>query len=106
MDAVTFHNQHYQPNGTFLVLTGNFDLTDVQQLTEKHFSQWMSSPVAKPVLQFSLTEPTAPRTLLSTIPGKAEAITLMAHVGIERLSPLYYAAVVVNQMLGGDTLSS
>ena len=35
-----------------------------------------------------------------------DAITLLAHVGIRRSDALYYPAMVVNQMLGGDTLSS
>jgi zinc protease len=40
------------------------------------------------------------------LPGKAQAVTYMGNTGINRLDPRYYAALVLNQILGGDTLSS
>ena len=44
--------------------------------------------------------------LQPVLPGKTQAITFMGYQGIERKDPRYYAALVVNQILGGSTLSS
>jgi zinc protease len=40
------------------------------------------------------------------IPGKAEAVTYIGYSAISRKDPRYYAALILNQILGGDTLSS
>jgi zinc protease len=38
--------------------------------------------------------------------GKAQVVTYMGHSSINRYNPLFYAVLVLNQILGGDTLSS
>jgi zinc protease len=40
------------------------------------------------------------------VPGKPQAITYMGYTGINRQYKRFYAAMVLNQILGGDTLSS
>jgi len=40
------------------------------------------------------------------LPSKTQAITYMGYRGIDRKDPRYYSALVLNQILGGDTLSS
>jgi zinc protease len=40
------------------------------------------------------------------LPGKTQSVTLLGYRGIDRQDPRYYAALVLNQIVGGDTLSS
>ncbi|NJK34092.1 MAG: insulinase family protein [Oscillatoriales cyanobacterium SM2_2_1] len=42
----------------------------------------------------------------ATLPGKTQAVTLMGHPSITRRDPRYHAALILNQVLGGDTLAS
>ena len=55
----------------------------------------------------------SPSTVTKTItrvnpvlPGKTQAVTYIGYAGINRQDPRFYAALVLNQILGGDTLSS
>ncbi len=41
-----------------------------------------------------------------TLPGKTQSITLIGYNAINRKDPRYYTALVLNQILGGDTLAS
>lgn len=50
-----------------------------------------------------------PETVVRVNPvlaGKSQSITYMGYTGINRQDPRFYAASVLNQILGGDTLSS
>jgi zinc protease len=54
----------------------------------------------------SVPLPQSQTRLNKVIPGKAEAVTYIGYNGISRKDPRFYAALVLNQILGGDTLSS
>ncbi|MDM7326973.1 MAG: insulinase family protein, partial [Thermosynechococcus sp. Uc] len=42
----------------------------------------------------------------AVIPGKSQAITYLGAPGIDRRDPRFYAAMLMNHILGGDTLAS
>ncbi|MEM1426491.1 MAG: insulinase family protein, partial [Cyanobacteria bacterium P01_H01_bin.130] len=46
------------------------------------------------------------RYLHKAIATKSQAITIMGYPGITRRDPRYYSALILNQILGGDTLAS
>lgn len=105
-DVIAFKAQHYRPDSTVLVIVGDFETEKVRSLIQAEFSDWQSSGQT-PSLQY----PTVPKPdklvrLNPVLPGKAQAVTYMGYTGINRLDPRFYAASVMNQILGGDTLSS
>jgi zinc protease len=105
-DVVTFKAQHYRPDSTVLVVVGDFDSEQVRSLILAEFGDWRVNGKA-PTLKY----PTVPRPdklirVNPVLPGKAQAVTYMGYTGINRLDSRFYAALVMNQILGGDTLSS
>ncbi|BAZ30159.1 peptidase M16 domain-containing protein [Cylindrospermum sp. NIES-4074] len=105
-DLLRFYQEHYRPDGTTITIVGDFEPTKVKALLNQAFGKWQDQ--GKPPL-LNLPNVPIPQTstrLTSVIPGKAEAVTYLGYNGISRKDPRYYAAVVLNQILGGDTLSS
>ncbi|BAZ67263.1 MAG: insulinase family protein [Pelatocladus maniniholoensis HA4357-MV3] len=105
-DLVKFYKEHYRPDATTIALVGDFDPARVKALLNKAFSKWQAQ--GKPV-NISLPPVSLPKStkrVNPVIPGKAEAVTYLGYNGISRKDPRFYPALVLNQILGGDTLSS
>jgi zinc protease len=105
-DVLSFYQQHYRPDTTVLAMVGNFDLEKVRSLLESQLSGWQATGQA-PVANYP--EVQLPKKIVQlnpVIPGKAQAVTLLGYRGIDRKDPRFYAALVLNQIVGGDTLSS
>lgn len=105
-DVIEFKAKHYRPDTTVLALIGNFVPAEVEALIQTEFGEWVSSGSA-PALEYPRVSP--PEKVVSlnpVLPGKAQAVTYIGNTGINRKDPRFCAALVLNQILGGDTLSS
>lgn len=105
-DVLRFYQQHYRPDTTTIALVGDFDPVKVKALLNKTFGKWQATGKPEVLNLPSVKLPESLKQLNSVIPGKAEAVTYIGYNGISRKDPRYYAALVLNQILGGDTLSS
>lgn len=105
-DLAQFYQQHYRPDTTVLAMVGNFDPAQVRSLLESKLAGWTASGQA-PVANYPQVQlPQKVVQLNAVIPGKSQAVTYLGYRGIDRKDPRYYAALVLNQIIGGDTLSS
>ncbi len=105
-DLLSFYQTHYRPDTTTIALVGDFDPVQVKTLLNQVFGKWQATG-KPPVLKIQpVPLPQTLTRLNKVIPGKAEAVTYIGYNGISRKDPRYYAALVLNQILGGDTLSS
>ncbi|AFZ04310.1 processing peptidase [Calothrix sp. PCC 6303] len=105
-DIVSFKAKHYRPDTTILVLVGDFNSAQVRSLIETEFGNWQVSGEPPAVHYPAVAIPQSLININSVLPGKAQAITYMGSAAINRQDPRYYSALVLNQILGGDTLSS
>lgn len=105
-DMVGFYQTYYRPDNTVLALVGDFDLPEVRSLLEKHFGNWKASGKSPHIDFPPVPSPEKIVRLNPVLPGKTQAVTVIGNRGINRQDPRYYAAAVLNQILGGDTLSS
>lgn len=104
--VVRFYEEHYRPDNTVLALVGDFEPQEVRRLLETQLLSWKAS--GKPPI------PSYPQVLMpqkvvrlnEVMPGKAQSVTYLGYKGIDRKDPRYYAASLLNQIVGGDTLSS
>jgi zinc protease len=105
-DLQTFYRQHYLPSNTMLAIVGDFKVADIKRLLENNLGKW--STTAKTVkLNYPVAQlPKKQVRVNPSLPGKTQSITLMGNKAIDRKDPRYYSALVLNQILGGDTLSS
>ena len=105
-DVEKFYQQHYRPDTTVLSLVGDFDPAKVQSLLETKLSGWKESgkPTTPNYPQVELPKKVV--NLNPVLPGKTQSIILLGYKGIDRKDTRFYSALVLNQILGGDTLSS
>lgn len=105
-DVVNFYRSHYRPDATVLALVGDFDPAQVQALLEKSLGSWQAQGRPSTPRYSTVAPPRTTTRLNQAMPGKSEAVTFMGYNGISRRDPRFYAALVMNQVLGGDTLAS
>lgn len=104
--VMQFYRAHYHPDSTVLSLVGDFDSSQVRALLNQELGSWQGS-TPDPTLEFpTVPLPQAVKRVDPVLPGKTQSITFMGYNGIDRKDPQYYTALVMNQILGGDTLSS
>ncbi|MBK1990778.1 insulinase family protein [Sphaerospermopsis aphanizomenoides BCCUSP55] len=105
-DAIAFRQKHYRPDTMVLVLVGDFDAQEVRSQLENQLGNWQvkGKPAIVKYPQVEMVDQGV--RVNSVLPGKAQAVTYMGYVGIKRQDPRFYQALVLNQILGGDTLSS
>ncbi|BAT54867.1 peptidase M16 domain-containing protein [Nostoc sp. NIES-3756] len=105
-DVVRFYRQYYRPDTTTIALVGDFDPDKVKQLLNQSFGKWQAIGQPPTVKVSNVSLPKTLTRVNKVIPGKAEAVTYIGYSAISRKDPRYYAALILNQILGGDTLSS
>jgi zinc protease len=105
-DLKTFYTKHYLPSNTILAIVGDFKVPAVKALLERNLGKWSATTTA---VKLNYPAPQLPEKQVQVnpaLPGKTQSITLMGNKAIPRKDPRYYSALVLNQILGGDTLSS
>jgi zinc protease len=105
-DVQRFKAKHYRPDTTVLTLVGDFELQGARSLLEAQFGTWQVAGEPPILIYPPVPLPERVIYLNPVIPGKAQSITYIGFGGIARDDPRYYVALVLNQILGGDTLSS
>jgi zinc protease len=105
-NVVQFYQQHYHPDSTVVALVGDFDSSQVRTLLNQELGSWQD-PTRDTTLAFpKVPLPQTVTRVNPVLPGKTQSITYIGYNGIDRKDPRYYTALVMNQILGGDTLSS
>ncbi len=96
-----FYETYYHPNNAVLVAAGDITEAELRQKMEKVLSTWKS----KPVPRVALPKPVVPGPTKIYLVDKAAApqsSIKLGLVGLQRTSPDYYKAFVMNQILGGS----
>ncbi len=105
-DVIAFNAKHYRPECTTIVMTGDFQPQQVRHLIASEFGDWQIKTPAPKIKYPAVNIPEHLVQLNPVVHGKAQATTYMGGTGIKRKDSRYYAALVLNQILGGDTVSS
>jgi zinc protease len=105
-DVIAFKGQHYRPDTTVLAIVGDFDVNKVRSLIQAQLGDWRVKGQPPTVKYPNVGMPKNVINVNPVIPGKPQAITYMGYTGINRQDKRFYAAMILNQILGGDTLSS
>jgi len=105
-DLAKFYKTYYRPDSTILTLMGDFDPATMRVLLEEKLGKWQATGKA-PKFQFpNVPNLAATNEKQTSLAGKTQAVTIIGHPSISRSDPQYYPAILLNQVLGGDTLSS
>src|SRR5262249_41551504 len=98
-DLVAWHKKYYQPNSMLLGITGDFDAANIRQKLEEVFSDWAKGPefTAPPV---AYQKEVVPGYYFIEKSDVNQANIVFGHLGIETRNPDYFAAQVMNEVLG------
>lgn len=105
-DIKNFYNTYYRPDATVLVVVGDFDPQLMRSQIVSQFSQWKNQGILPDHPWPPVSLPSKFIWLQEEIPGLVESVTVMGYPSIDRHDSRYYSALVLNQILGGSTLSS
>lgn len=105
-DLASFHAKHYGPNNTILVLVGDVEPKRAAELVRAALGGWAKLEPAPPFLVPKADPPAKTLELRVPMKGKSQTDVVYAVPGIPRTAPDYDAAMVMNYILGGGSLSS
>jgi zinc protease len=105
-DLQAFHARRYRPDATAIALVGDVTPERALEAATRAFGDW-----APPTEPFRLEIPSAPAPAWAlrrvvAMPGRSQADLVFALPGVSRTAPDYDAAMMMNYVLGGASLSS
>jgi zinc protease len=105
-ELAAFHAGHYGPQTTILVLVGDVTPETALPLVERAFGGWnrLAAPPAFTVPP--APAPASPLRCVVRMPGRSQTDVAWALPGFARTAPDYHAAMIMNYVFGGGSLSS
>ena len=101
-DLVGFHGRHYGADRLIMVIAGNVSADGVHAAVEARLGAWSRKPEAGPAPALDVPLQAEPLEILIPIPDKSQTATQWGHAGgLRRNDPDFYAAQVMNLVLGG-----
>lgn len=99
-DVQAFHDAFYVPEGAWLCAAGDVTVDQVAALAERWFGGWRGAPppVRAPEAPNRFGETTI---VVADRPGSVQSEVRVGHVGIPRTADDFFAATVMNAILGG-----
>jgi len=102
---LAFWKSFYRPNNAVLAVAGDFDVRTIKTAVARAFESWRPAPLpARPAFQI----PSFPHTRVVLVdkPDLTQATLMLGQAGIRHQDPDWYAATLVNYVLGGSDFSS
>ncbi len=101
-DVERFYRQQYGPDQMILVVAGDVKADRVRQALEARLGSWARNPQTAPVPAPDGPLQDAPVEVVIPVPDKSQTAILWGHAGgLRRSDPDFYAAQVMNLVLGG-----
>ncbi|MEK7850809.1 MAG: pitrilysin family protein, partial [Deltaproteobacteria bacterium] len=103
-DIMKFHANYYAPNNAIMAVVGDVTEDEIVSRLNKYLKEW----VRKDLPRLALTPVKTPKhKIIKSVDKKiTQANIMLGHIGIERENPDYYAAYVMNYVLGGGGFTS
>ena len=99
----TFHGAHYNPNNAILVIAGDIDAGTVKGYMTPRLEKWPKGGAPPQAIQVRFAD--RKETIKINKPVTQSNIVI-GNGGLSRDNPDYYAALVMNYILGGGGLTS
>jgi predicted Zn-dependent peptidase len=106
-DISSFHRKAFSPSRTTVIMVGHASHEFMAAAVQRAFGGWTedaAEPIADPAT-FPTPPPPTARVALVHRSGAAQSELRIGHVGLQRRSPDYHAALVANMILGGQFVS-
>ena len=108
-DVAAFHSAYYRPDTAILVIVGDVKAADAIAAVNAAFGDWAKPAAAAPSLTIpDVLDPVASgKAQILVTPGAPQTSVLWGFPsGLKRTDPDFYAATIMNYILGGDPFGS
>lgn len=108
-DLVAFYSNYYRPDTTTMVIVGDVKTAQAVAAIKAVFADWANPSTPKPSLNIpNVPVPAAaPAPIMLTKPGESQTNILWGFPGeLKRTDKDFYAATIMNFILGGSPLSA
>jgi zinc protease len=98
-DLIAFHQARYTPQTLVLAVVGDVRVDEVRALVDRYFGGWQGEPFRPLTFPATAVESTQ---VVTNIPDKSQVdIYIGSAGGLKRTDPNFYAAQIMNLILGG-----
>lgn len=95
-----FYEQHYRPNNTSVVVSGDVTPETAVELVTRHLEAWQSGPIPEqPAVQPVAIE--SSRVFVIDRPQAVQSEIRLGHLGVPRSCEDYFPLALMNAILGG-----
>lgn len=101
---IGFHNRTLTPNNAVLIVVGDAGRDELMGEINGRFKHWKAGK-SETAAFAEAPERNAPTLTIVDRPGSAQSNIVMANLAFQRSSPDYFAALVMNQVLGAGASS-
>ncbi len=99
-DLLAFYHARYTPHTMMMAIVGDVKVNDVRTMVERYFGDWQG-PEGTP-LTFTPLGAEKAEKIVTPIPDKSQVDIFIGHPGgLRRADPQYFAAEIMNMILGG-----
>ena len=102
---VAFWKAYYRPNNAMLAVAGSIDPAAMKARIARTLGSWPGAPVPARAA-FQVPQVRGVRAILVDKAELSQATLMFGHPGLRHADPDWYAATVVNYVLGGSDFSS
>ena len=106
-DIVNFYRNHYLPGNAILSVVGDLTSAELDALTSKYLSAWkMETENSKRKIERGTEKVDKAKKIVIIDKDVPQATIIFGHAGLSRSNPDFYAASVMNYILGGGGFAS
>ena len=103
-DLVSFHDTYFAPNNAIISVAGDLSRDELSTLLSRYFGRWQEKQL--PEVTLPPVEAKRKPEVIKISRDLTQANIILGHIGIARDNPDYYAAAVMNYILGGGGFAS
>lgn len=103
-DIMKFHADYYAPNNAIMAVVGDVTEEEIVSRLNRYLKEWGRKDLPKVV--FPPVKPPKHKIVKPVDKKITQANIVLGHIGVERENPDYYAAYVMNYVLGGGGFTS
>jgi len=102
-DVKRYYKNNFNPNHAYLIVVGDIDKNQAQELTQIHFGNWPKAPVTKGLSLPRIENVPATEVDFVHMPNAEQSeIKVAQRSDIRRNNPDYQKVLLMNSILGGD----
>ncbi|MFL5501265.1 MAG: M16 family metallopeptidase [Gemmatimonadaceae bacterium] len=100
-DVVNWHRSMYSPSAATLLLVGDINRAEAQDIAQQAYGAWASSPVTRSTVENPIRASTGTRVILVDRPGSVQSSIVVGQPGFRATDADYLSMVALNHVLGG-----